>query len=75
MSRFVVINGGAVVDPDRVDALSWSDFTQVTTIHVNGSRIDVQMYTQDVMDILGLTAVNPKFEQAVKKANHVRKAK
>lgn len=74
MNRFVVINGGTLVDPQRVDAVTWSDFTQTTTIHVNGSRIDVPMCTQDVLDALGLASA-PKIEQAVKKANHVRKAK
>lgn len=76
MNRFVIINGGTLVDPERVDAITWSDFTERTTLHVNGSRIDVAMQPQEVLDIIGKTAVNPKIEQAVKKATtNVRKAK
>lgn len=74
MNRFVVINGGTLVDPERIDAITWSDFTERTTLHVNGSRIEVPMYTQDVLDILN-SARKPVVETAVKKAKNVRTAK
>lgn len=72
MNRFVIINGGAIVDPGRVDAVTWSDFTERTTIHTNGSRIDVAMPIHEVLDILGLAGSNG-IEQAVKRPARKRK--
>lgn len=67
MSRFVMINDCILVDPERVDAVAWSDYTQRTTIYVNGNYVEVAKPAQEVMKILG-KGIDLPVEQAVKKA-------
>lgn len=62
-----MINDCVLVNPERVDAVTWSDYTQRTTIYVNGNYVDVAMPAKDVMAILKMSSDMP-VETAVKKA-------
>lgn len=69
-----MLNGSTFIDPDCVEAVSWDGFTGLTTIHLNGSKVNLSVKPHEVMSILksvGISEAMPKIEQAVKP---VRKA-